>query len=221
MLDSYIRPYINTPLKWAAMPFVALNITANQISWGGFVIGIMGCIALAFQLYELALAGLVINRLADGVDGAVARLWASRHPEFPAYGPSDFGGYLDIVLDMIFYASFVFCFTLGQPDMMIFGFILVLSFVGTSASFLAYGIFAAKHNLQTSVRGKKSFYHAAGLMEGAETIIFLTLFCLFPDWFLVLSLCFTILCWVTVIGRIMMARQAFSIPQSEDERDKK
>src|SRR3546814_4974156 len=42
----------------------------------------------------------------------------------------------------------------------------------TASSFLAYAILAGRHGRETSLRGRKTFYHLGGLTEGTETIIF-------------------------------------------------
>src|SRR3546814_1217422 len=60
---------------------------------------------LALGSYGGALALILLNRLADGLDGAVAR-----HARV-----SDLGGYLDIVLDFLFYSGVVFFFAVGRP----------------------------------------------------------------------------------------------------------
>lgn len=200
MLDPYLRPLIDKPLQSLARLLVDRGTTADQVTLIGFGVGCLTFIALFFQAYIVALIGIGLNRLCDGLDGAVAK----------ETGATDFGGYLDIVLDMIFYAGFVFFFCLGVPDSFAFGAFLIFSFIGTSASFLTYAIIAAKRGEDTQARGEKSFYHAAGLMEGTETIIFMVLACLLPQYFEFLALMFAFLCWITVGGRIKLAHENFT-----------
>lgn len=219
MIDSFIRPYINPPLSWLARKLVEAGVRADHVTWGGFGLGCIGFVMLVFGLYELALVSLVLNRLSDGLDGPVARIWQEKEAE---KGTTDYGGYLDIVLDMIYYAGFVFFFALGKPETFPYAAFLIFSFMGTSSSFLAYAIIAAKRGEDTQKRGFKSFYHAGGLIEGTETIIFLGLMCLFPQHFIILSMIFAMLCWVTVAGRIYMARQAYGdhVSALHQEKDK-
>jgi len=143
--------------------------------------------------------GLALNRLADGLDGALAR----------RRGVTDLGGYLDIVLDLIFYAGFVFFFAFGRPDQALIAAFLIFSFMGTGASFLGFAIMAAKRGIGTEIRGKKSLYYLGGLTEGFETIVALALICLLPNWFFWIALIFGILCWITTAGRIMAAIRTF------------
>lgn len=217
MLDSYLRPYINPPLSMAARQIVRFDITANQITYAGFALGGVVFICLWLQAYIAALVFLAVNRLTDGLDGAVARYWNKRDA---VKGTSDYGGYIDIVLDMIFYAGFVFFFCAGRPDLFPYGAFVIFSFVGTSSSFLTYGIMAAKRGEETALRGRKSFFHAGGLIEGTETIIFMALVCLLPDYFAVIAIIFAALCWVTVIARIKAARDKFSIKPGAGQQPK-
>ena len=209
MLDKYARKLIDPPLTRAAQMLKKSGLSATQVTVAGFGIGGLCCLALFYQLYGLALAFLLLNRLSDGLDGTLARLYDTDATQ-PDKGTSDYGGYLDIVLDMVFYAGFVFFFCLGRPEFFAYGAFLIFSFMGSSASFLTYGIFTAKHGEITAERGPKSFFHAAGVMEGTETILFFVLFCVFPGLFAVLSIIFAGLCWVTTCGRIYKARQNFS-----------
>tara|TARA_R100001039_G_scaffold38938_2_gene42625 strand:- start:11057 stop:11308 length:252 start_codon:yes stop_codon:yes gene_type:complete len=57
--------------------------------------------------------------------------------------PSDAGGFLDITLDFIFYQAVVFAFGLADPANLSWALLLMLSFVGTGISFLAFAVMAA------------------------------------------------------------------------------
>jgi phosphatidylglycerophosphate synthase len=138
---------------------------------------------------------ILLNRLADGLDGAVARRTRL----------TDFGGYLDILCDFIFYAAVAFGFALGRPENAIAAAFLMLSFVGTGTSFLAYAIMAAKRQVTTDLRGAKSLYYIGGLTEGTETIAVFVAFCLFPGAFAPLAYVFGALCWLTTASRIATA----------------
>lgn len=200
MLDRFARRLIDPPLNRAGAAIARLGVSANAVTLTGIAIGLLAVPALAMQRYDLALACVLANRLLDGLDGAVAR----------AAGVSDFGGYLDIVGDMIFYGAVVFGFALAQPENAAIAALLLFAFMGTSASFLAWAILAAKRGLETETQGRKSFYYSAGLIEGTETLAFLAAFCLFPDSFVVLASLCAALCALTVIGRVALAATDFS-----------
>ena len=175
------------------------GIGADAVTLCGFAIGLAAVPMIAGGYYAAGLVAFLLNRLADGLDGAVAR----------HRGPTDFGGYLDIVGDFLIYAALPFAFALAQPENALAAAFLVLSFVGTGSTFLAYAIIAAKRGVQTSRRGTKAFYYLGGLTEGSETIAVFALACLFPASFPWLAWGFGALCWVTTASRIAAARRDF------------
>ena len=199
MLDPMMRRLVDPPLNAAGLTLARAGIHANAVTWAGFAIGVGAMVALAFQQYWLALVLILANRIADGLDGAVAR----------HIGVTDLGGYLDIVLDFLFYSGVVFGFAVGQPDQALAAAFLIFSFVGTGSSFLAYAIMAAKRDISTDLRGRKSLFYIGGLTEGTETIALLLAICLFPHWFVWLAYGFGALCWLTTGARIAAAMDAF------------
>jgi phosphatidylglycerophosphate synthase len=130
------------------------------------------------------------------LDGAVAR----------AVGPTDFGGFLDIVLDFIFYAMVPLSFAIYDPANALAAGFLIFSFLGTGVSFLAFAIMAEKRGFRDQKQGKKSFYYLGGLTEGGETIILLLALTLTPAWFVYYAVGFGILCWITTASRVYEAR---------------
>ncbi len=206
MFDAKIRPLIDPILGVAGTRLAAAGLGPNQVTVAGFCMGALAFPALAYQAYGLALVFIALNRIADGLDGAVARVT----------GASDFGGYLDIVLDFVFYAGVVFFFAVGQPDQALWAAFLIFSFIGSGSSFLAYAIIAAKRGHETRAQGRKSFYYLHGLAEGAETVAALALICLWPSGFFWIAIGFGALCWLTTLGRILSARTAFVEPPVDD-----
>ena len=195
MIDAQIRRWIDPPLNIAGNFLALRGVTANHVTMLGFGLGITAMLSIALQAYLLGLGLILLSRLCDGLDGAVARFTHI----------TDLGGYLDIVLDFIFYSAIVFGFVLAQPDHATAGAFLIFSFIGTGSSFLAYSTFAAKRGLTTSSRGQKSLYYLGGLTEGFETITCLTLMCLFPSAFWIFALMFGGLCWLTTLTRVYTA----------------
>lgn len=196
MLDPVLRRWIDPPLDRAGAWIATRGISANHLSLTGLAIGLSAVPLLAFGHYGLVLAVILVNRLLDGLDGAVAR-----HSR-----PSALGGYLDIVCDMVFYAAVPLGFALAQPENAVWAALLLASFVCTCASFLGRAVLAAgRGEPDTETRGRKSFFHAAGLMEGTETILAFILFCLFPGTFPWLAGGVAFLCFWTTIFRVLEA----------------
>ncbi|HMH96607.1 MAG TPA: CDP-alcohol phosphatidyltransferase family protein, partial [Bradyrhizobium sp.] len=117
-----------------------------------------------------------------------------------------FGGYLDIVCDMAFYAAVPLGFALARPANALWAALLLASFVCTAASFLGRAVMAVERGeADDGARGKKSFFYAAGIIEGSETILAFVLFCLFPTAFAWLAGLFAALCFWTAAARVVAA----------------
>ena len=200
MFDAPLRRFIDPPLAVAARRLVRLGLSANQITLIGFVPGIAAAAAIVFDQTMLALFLILLNRLSDGLDGAVARQTR----------PTDLGGYLDIVGDFLFYGAIPFGFCLLAPEQnAVAAAFLLLSFIGTGSSFLAYAIVAEKRKISTDIRGIKSFFYLGGLTEGTETIAFFLLCCLLPDQFALMAWIFGAACWLTTVTRVLAAVRTF------------
>lgn len=199
MLDAKLRPLIDPPLNRLGRALAGAGITANAITFAGLALGLGGAVAIALGHIGWGLALIIANRLADGLDGAVAR----------ARGPSDLGGYFDIVADFAFYVSIPLGFGILSPANTLPALVLVASFVLTGVSFLAFAVTAGKRGTTTEAHGKKSFFYSTGLAEGTETIAVFIAMCLFPAWFGVLGYAYAALCTLTVFQRSAMAANAF------------
>lgn len=197
MFDAALRPLIDPPLRLVAERLDAWGLSPNGISLSGLGIGLLAVPALWFQLYWLALIFILINRLADGLDGAVARVWAAKGKPNEAYG-----GFLDIAADFLFYGAIPFGFALADPGQnALAATFLLFAFLGTGTSFLAFAILAEQRGLQTEARGKKSFYYLGGLAEGTETIAVFILMCLFAAWFATIAVIYGLVCLLTIAIR--------------------
>jgi len=199
MLDRTLRPLIDPPLNAVGRRLHAAGVSANAVTVAGFVIGMAAVPALALDQSWLAVLCIALNRAADGLDGAVAR----------AAGPSDLGGFLDIVLDFIFYSAIVFAAALARPELAVWAAFLIFSFIGTGSSFLAYSIIAAKRGVTSVARGAKSIFYLGGLAEGTETIAALVLIAARPDWLPWVAAIFGAMCWITTATRIAEGVRAF------------
>ena len=193
MIDRYLIPPLQRLLDKPARLLVRRAVTANQITLVGFVIGVLALPLLMAGAFELALVAVLLNRLADGLDGAVARRTQT----------TDAGGFLDIVLDFIFYQAVVVGFILNSPhEHLLPGLLLMLSFVGTGTSFLAFAVQASKRGLDNPHYPNKSMYYMGGLAEGFETFAVFVLLCLLPQHFGIIAWLFGAVCWVTTATRI-------------------
>ena len=201
MLDGMMRGIIDAPLKRGGVWLARRGASANAVTLIGLGFGLAAAVMIAIgQTGLVAVLMILASRLADGLDGAVAR----------ARGKTDFGGYLDIACDFAFYAAIPTAFVIADPAQNgAAGAFLLASFYVNGASFLGYATLAAKRGMETRDRGDKSLYFTAGLLEGTETILFFLLIVTWPGAFAIAAWIFGGLCLVTAASRVLLARRVF------------
>ncbi len=201
MLDAMLRPLIDRPLNAAGAGLARRGMSANTVTAAGLVTGLLCAGAVTVHWYGTALVLLVLNRVLDGMDGAVAR----------ATAPTDSGGYLDIVVDYVFYAGVPLAFAVADPARnALSAAALLAGFCLTATGFLAFAIIAAKRGLESDTQGRKSFFYSTGLVEGSETILFFVMMMLMPGWFPYIAWLFAVLCVMTAVQRTLLAMTLFN-----------
>jgi phosphatidylglycerophosphate synthase len=200
MFDGALKQVVNPALDRVAERLAQAGATPDGVTLAGFALALAAFAAIATGWLWAGLALILASRACDGLDGAVAR----------KTGASDFGGFLDIVLDFAFYGLIPLAFAFLDPAAnAVAAAVLLLSFYVNGASFLAYAIIAAKRGLATEVRGPKSIFFTTGLAEAGETLAVFALFCLVPQHFAVIAFVFAAICFWTAAMRIAGARTAF------------
>jgi phosphatidylglycerophosphate synthase len=201
MLDGWARRVIDPGLNRAGAALAARGVAADWVTLGGLVLGLAAAGLIAWgHMGWLALIFLLASRAADGLDGAVARV----------RGKTDFGGFLDIGCDFLFYGAIPMAFVLRDPDAnAVAGAFLLMTFYANGATFLGYAILAEKRGMVTAGRGEKSLYFTAGLLEGTETIALFVVLCIWPMAFAPLAWGFGALCLLTAFARVALARRVF------------
>jgi phosphatidylglycerophosphate synthase len=193
MLDraglSLLKPLLARGASW----LVRLGVHADTVTWVGFAIGILAAAAIATGLPLVGLVLLLASRLADGFDGAVARLTTA----------TDRGAFLDITLDFVFYASIPLAFAIADPSAnALAAAVLLAAFIGTGSSFLAFSLLAERRGLTAADHSQKGIYYLGGLTEGSETLICFCAMCLWPRHFAVFAQVFAALCALTLATRL-------------------
>ena len=200
MLDRAIQTAIKPLLTRAAKALVKTGVSADRLTLTGFLVGMGAAVAIAVEAYIAGLVMLLISRLMDGLDGAVARETT----------PTDRGGFLDITLDFLFYASIPLAFAIAHPTQNALpAAVLLAAFIGTGSSFLAFAIVAEKNRIASTAFPNKSFYFLGGLTEATETIVALSAMCLWPEAFPLIAYGFAVLCAITIVMRIGWGWQRF------------
>lgn len=200
MLDRALNDRLQRPLQALARWLAGQGVRADHLTWAGFAVGLLAVPLIASGHPRWALLAMALNRLADGLDGTLARLTA----------PTDRGAFLDITLDFLFYASIPLAFALANPAANgLAAAVLLFAFMGTASSFLAFAVLAARRGLTSTAYPRKGFYYLGGLTEATETLAVFTLMCLVPTWFVPLALGFAALCALTTVTRVVAGWQAF------------
>ncbi|WP_420643217.1 CDP-alcohol phosphatidyltransferase family protein [Candidatus Leptofilum sp.] len=163
----------------------------------GLIAGIGAALAAWQQSYLLAVLLWWLNRILDGLDGAVARVSDSQ---------SDFGGYLDIIIDYVVYAAVPIGLAFGQMETAVtYALIFLLStFYVNGASWMYLAAILEKRSHQPTHR-LTSVVMPAGLVGGTETIVFYSAFLIFPSVLLWLFSLMGLLVVITIVQRLVWA----------------
>lgn len=193
MLDKAVQQALRPAMRRAGAVLARLGVGADAVTLAGFATGLAAALAIGGRQFLAGLALLLLSRLLDGLDGAVAR----------ASTPTDRGGFLDITLDFLFYAAIPLGFAFADPAANALpAAVLLASFIGTGSSFLAFAALAEKRGLSDTALPGKSFYFLGGLTEATETIAAFAAMCLWPQWFSPIAYGFATLCAITAALRI-------------------
>jgi phosphatidylglycerophosphate synthase len=192
MLDAAARRISAMPLDAAARTLARYGVTANIATAIGFIIGVLAVIFFAFALYGVGLLFLTLNRLFDGLDGALAR----------RRGITERGEFLDGVLSYLVFAAVPFAFALADPQS------------GLAASFMILGILIVAVT-ELGMRGYISLPTVSStlprwfiLCERSETFLVIAVMALLPWAFSLFAYLFGALCFVTGGMRIAAALAA-------------
>lgn len=150
------------------------SVHPNTVSIFALLVGAGAAVAAWQGSYWLGLALWTINRILDGLDGVVARV---HHKQ------SDFGGYLDLLLDFVVYLAVPIGLIASLPTdaNLWMGIALISSYVLNTISWTVLSALLEKRKMHSQTR-LTSMEMPTGLMEGAETIFFYFLFFLLPGY---------------------------------------
>ncbi|TAD89447.1 MAG: CDP-alcohol phosphatidyltransferase family protein [Alphaproteobacteria bacterium] len=195
MLDRGVRRIIDPGLNAMGRWLAGCGVPALAVTALGLGLGLAAALAIALGFPVVGACLILASRLADGLDGPVAR----------ATQPTPFGAFADIVADFIFYAAIPLAFAVEEPTRAVAASVLLAAFIASGVAFLGYALLAAQ--LGGAPPPNKGFVYAAGLTEGTETIALFLLLCLVPQWFEVLAFGFAAACWITAAARCWAAWQ--------------
>lgn len=155
---------------------LAARLTPIQISLLGLLLAGVAFGLLATGRPFQALPFWLLNRVADGLDGLVARRTARQ---------SDFGGYIDILADFAAYALIPLGVVLGaQPagGWLALALLLATFYVNAASWIYLSALLEKRHAGAAALREPTSVTMPAGLIAGSETIVFYTLMIALPTY---------------------------------------
>jgi phosphatidylglycerophosphate synthase len=203
MFDTWIR---GSKDRWLALVVAVLNhLSPNVLTVTALGIGLSAAVAASQAWYALALILWLLNRVIDGLDGAVARAFDKQ---------TDIGGYLDILLDFTVYAAVPIGAALSMPSTPnLMGLALLLAvFYVNAASWMYLSAVMEKRYVRDEHSPRRqqrleltSVAMPAGLIGGTETFIFYCLFLIMPGQLPWLFVLMALLVSVTVIQRVVWA----------------
>lgn len=197
MFDERLRD-----TKEAVFISLALGLRLNRVHplWLTAVAFLFGLVAAVFLWQQAYVWGLLfwwLNRIFDGLDGTVARVEKLQ---------TDLGGYLDILADFVIYALIPISLVLALPS--------TPAFIALAFLLSAFYINGASWMYLSAILEKRRWLHPgqktsvnmpAGLIGGGETIVFYSIFIIWPDWLVYLFPLMGLLVCATVLQRILWA----------------
>ena len=194
MLDRAFLALLKPVMQRVAGSLVRLGVGADLLTLAGFAVGMAAAAAIVLDAPLLALALMLVSRLADGLDGAVARLTQ----------PTDRGAFLDITLDFLFYASIPLAFAVADPAANALpAAVLLAAFVGTGSSFLAFAVLAERRGMKSAAVPAEGHLLSRWPDGGHRDAVCFALMCLWPTHFAWWAYGFATLCAMTIATRIV------------------
>jgi phosphatidylglycerophosphate synthase len=202
MLDARARRMVDPPLAAVALRLHRRGVQADWLTAAGFLVGAAAVVSAASAAWMPALVLWLVNRLIDGLDGAVARL----------KGPSAWGGFVDIVADFAVYGGFVLGVAVAVPDALLACVALLAAYYVNGAALLAFDGAAERSGTPRGTDGR-SVRFLGGLAEGTETIIVHSLFCLLPAFAAPIAWAFAAMVGLTAVWRVIDGVAALRAPR--------
>ncbi|MFT5197289.1 MAG: phosphatidylglycerophosphate synthase [Candidatus Promineifilaceae bacterium] len=199
MLDSMTR----VAKEMVLSPFarVLKPVHPNVVTLMSAVPGLLAAWFATQGLMGWAITMWAANRILDGLDGTMARDQASQ---------SDFGGYLDILIDFVVYAIIPIGIVLGQPtqsNWMALATLLAVYYVNSASWIYLSSILEKRGSGMLNNGEMTSVTMPTGVVEGTETVIAYFLFLIFSNYAAVLFLIFAALILITIAQRLIWARK--------------
>lgn len=197
MLDRVLR----LPKEKLLVPAAQrLNMAPNWVTFAALVLGLVSAFGATQGWYIFALCFWLANRIVDGLDGEIARLYQRQ---------SDLGAYFDIMTDLLIYAllPLALVWANATPSLCLALAVLISSFYLNAGSWMYLSSILEKRGQGAKQQGEKTgITMPPGLIEGSETVIFFCLFFLLPQQLELLFWLMSLFIGITIIQRLLWAK---------------
>jgi phosphatidylserine synthase len=173
VLDGTTRPLVAPLLEGLAARVDRPVVTPDRVTLLGLALGLGSAAAAASARWVPALALWLLSRVADGLDGVLARRRAAAGEP-----PSAAGGYLDITADFLVYGATVAGVAIGWGGSLLPFVAVLVAYYLNGATFLAFSSLAERTGRRLDDGRSLSFL--GGLAEGTETVLVHSLWLLLP-----------------------------------------
>jgi phosphatidylglycerophosphate synthase len=174
------------------------HVAPNTVSVIAFVVGLAAAFAAARSFVGWSVGLWLANRVLDGFDGTQARVHELQ---------SDFGGYLDILLDFIVYAAIPLGLIVVDSRLAFAGAVLQATFFVNAASWMYLAAILERRHAGAAMTGElTTVTMPAGVVAGTETIVLYTLMLSWPAARETLFWAMAALVGVNVVQRLWWAR---------------
>ncbi len=173
MLDTIARPLKNRLLQPIASR-LADRVHPGVITLASALFGILAAVAVAEGRFDAGLLAWTVNRILDGLDGAVAREGGRQ---------SDFGGYVDILADFMVYGAIPIGVAIhfATAESWLATSVMLATFYVNSASWMYLSALLEKRSAGVGKTGEEtSIAMPDALVGGTETLLLFTSFLVLP-----------------------------------------
>ena len=195
MIDMVLRP-IKERLLAPVARAIGPRVPPLAVTLAGCVVGLGSAVLVARAAYGAGLVCWLANRLLDGLDGTLARTQGAQ---------SDFGGYVDIVLDFVVYAAIPIAFVVAAPTVAtsLAALSLLACFYVNAASWMYLAAILERRDAGARARDELTTVSMPeGLVGGTETVLLYVTFFLWPERVVLLFSIMSTLVLATVCQRI-------------------
>jgi phosphatidylglycerophosphate synthase len=189
MFDSQLQRAFSPLIDGLAAPLARRGASAMTVTVAGFVCGIAAIVFIISGFYGIGFLLLLLNRICDGVDGAVARRTE----------PTALGEFLDVLLDYVVIAAVPFAFAASQQTNALAAAFLLLGLMAWATSELGFKLMQAHYERDYPLEGRR---FPTSLCGFTETFVVFALMCFAPWLFSVLCYLYGILLFVSVGVRV-------------------